>query len=319
MKILATLNFPEIGIEMLRNEGLVVTVWENELPMNREQLLRAAAEHDILWTSSGNKLDSEFLERNKHIKLISQYAAGYDNIDINVAGELGIQVANSPGAMTDATADVALALLLAVSRKLCYMHKKILRDDWGPFHPRAHLGMELKGKTLGILGMGRIGMAFAERCSGAYNMPILYHNRSKNPGAERELKAEYVSFEELLNKSDILSVHCALTEETREVMNGSAFEKMKSTAIFLNTARGGIHNEKDLINALNMGHIWGAGLDVTNPEPMNAQNPLLSMENVAVTPHIGSATDAARNEMSKLSADNILCYVKGIPIANRLV
>jgi glyoxylate reductase len=218
--------------------------------------------------------------------------------------------------MTDATADIAFALMLAVSRKLFYMHKQIARGNWTHFRPRANLGIELKGKTAGILGMGRIGTEFARRCKGAYGMKVIYFNRTRNKTAESDLGAKLVSFDELLAQSDVLSVHAALTEETRELMNASAFKKMKPSAIFLNTARGGIHDEASLIAALQNNTIWGAGLDVTNPEPMLPDNPMLQMENVAVLPHIGSATVEARNEMSRLAALNIIQFKKGGRITN---
>lgn len=318
MKVLVSLNIPKIGIDLLREAGLEVTVWTNDLPMDSAQLLEASQEHDILLSTSSYKIDSNFLVRNKHLKLISQFAAGYDNINIKKATELGIPIANTPNAMVDATADIAFGLLLAVSRKMFYMHKKIIRKEWDHFRPQANLGMELKEKTLGVYGLGRIGTEFAKRCSGAYGMKVLYHNRSQNTEAERELRATFVSFDDLLKHSDILSVHCSLTADTREKFNSAAFGKMKPSAVFLNTARGGIHNENDLIAALQNKTIWGAGLDVTNPEPMKPDNPLLEMENVAVTPHIGSATMEARNEMSRLAAMNIIQFYRGEPVKNRV-
>ncbi len=319
MKVLVSLNFPKKGIEMLRDEGLEVTVWSNDTPMSQRQLNEACQQHDILWSSSIYALDAAFLQANRHLKLISQFAAGYNNIDVDKAKELGIPVANTPGAMADATADIAFGLLLAVARKLFFMHKKIIRDDWTPFRPQAHLGMELKGKTLGVIGLGRIGTEFAKRCKGAYGMEVLYHNRHRNDTAEKSLQARFVELDDLLRHSDIVSVHSELNSDTRNLMDMGAFAKMKPTAIFLNTARGAIHNEQDLIKALRNGVIWGAGLDVTNPEPMQPDNPLLQMENVAVTPHIGSATREARDEMSRLAALNILQFIRGEPIENRVV
>jgi len=305
-----------MGIDLLRDAGLEVTVWTNDLPMSKEQLMEAAQRNDILLSSSNYDLDSFFLENNKHLKLISQFAAGYNNIDIDKAAELGILIANTPNAMADATADMAFALMLVVARKMFYMHKQIISGEWDYFRPQANLGIELKGKTLGILGMGRIGTEFAKRCSGAYGMKIIYHNRKHNLAAEKELKASYVSFNDLLKQSDVLSVHCSLTEETKGMFRNETFTKMKPSSIFINTARGSIHNENDLIEALRKGGIWGAGLDVTNPEPMKSDNPLLNMENVAVTPHIGSATVEARNKMSRLAAMNIIQFSKGEAISN---
>ncbi len=162
--------------------------------MNPEQLLEATLHHDILLSSSIYNLDSQFLTQNKHLKLISQFAAGYNNIDIETAVQLGIPVANTPNAMTDATADIAFALMLAVARKMFFMHQKILDDDWGPFRPKAHLGMELKGKTVGIFGMGRIGTAFAERCAGAYGMKVVYHNRAANSKLEQQTQGHFRFF-----------------------------------------------------------------------------------------------------------------------------
>jgi len=316
MKVLVSLNFPSIGIEMLREEGLEVTTWTNDLPMSREELISATQKHDILFSASIYKLDADFLQQNEHLKLISQFAAGYNNIDLKKASELGIPIANTPNAMSDATADIAFGLMLTVARKMFYMHKKIISGDWSHFRPQANLGIELKGKTVGIVGMGRIGTEFAKRCKGAYDMKVIYHNRNRPIESEKEIGATYVSFKELLEKSDVLSVHCGLSEETKELFNAEAFTKMKPSAIFINTARGGIHNEEDLIDALRNKMIWGAGLDVTNPEPMEPDNPLLSMENVAVLPHIGSATIEARNEMSRLAALNIIQFSKGEPITN---
>lgn len=301
---------------MLKKEGLQVTVWTQDLPMTREQLIQATQEHDVLLSSSIYTLDADFLEQNKHLKLISQFAVGYNNIDLKKAEELGIPVTNTPNAMTDATADIAFGLMLSVSRKMFYMHKKIISGDWGHFRPQANLGIELKGKTVGIFGMGRIGSEFAKRCHGAYGMKVIYHNRTPNPIVEKELNARYVSIEELLEQSDVLSVHASLSKETKGLFDAKAFSKMKPSSIFINTSRGGLHHEKNLIEALQNKVIWGAGLDVTDPEPMVKDNPLLSMENVAVTPHIGSATVEARNEMSRLAALNIIQFSKGEPLTN---
>ena len=301
---------------MLRKEGFDVTVWSNDLPISNNELLEASKNHDILLSSSTSAIDRQFLEANSHLKLISQFAVGYNNIDLKSASEFNIPITNTPNAMTDATADIAFALMLAVSRKMCYMHKQIALGKWTHFRPKANLGLELKGKTVGIFGMGRIGMEFTRRCIGAYDMKVIYHNRTRNSEAEKNLNATYVSFEDLLQQSDVLSVHSSLTDETNEIFDRAAFEKMKPSSIFINTARGGIHRENDLIEALENKTIWGAGLDVTNPEPMKPDNPLLQMENVAITPHIGSATVEARNEMSRLAAMNIIQFSRGETLSN---
>lgn len=316
MKVLVSLDIPEIGVQLLRDEGLEVTAWAHDHPMTQEQLLEASLKHDALLSSSIYQLDKHFLQRCKHLKIISQFSAGFDNIDLVEANQLGIPFANAPNAMTDATADVAFGLMLAVSRKLFFLYKTVMLGEWGHFRPKAYLGQELKHKTVGVFGLGNIGMAFAKRCKGAYDMDILYHNRKPNLEAEKALGARYVSFEELLQRSDVLSVHSVLNEQTRYIFNYDVFQRMKPTAIFINTARGGIHNQADLTKALQEGLIWGAGLDVTDPEPMAPNDPLLKMENVAITPHIGSATVNARDEMSRLAALNIIAFARGEKIPN---
>jgi glyoxylate reductase len=176
--------------------------------------------------------------------------------------------------------------------------------------PTADLGIEIKNKTLGIYGLGRIGLEMAKRCIGAYNMKVIYHDCAPNMKAEQDLQAEYVDFPDLLAMSDVISVHCALNDETQGVFNKNAFRQMKPTSIFINTSRGQVHNEADLIEALKTGMIWGAGLDVTNPEPMRPDNPLLEMENVTVLPHIGSANIETRNKMAVIAAENIIKFYK---------
>jgi lactate dehydrogenase-like 2-hydroxyacid dehydrogenase len=225
-------------------------------------------------------------------------------------------VSNTPGVLSNATADTAFLLLLAVSRKAFYLHKTIDRGEWGFFDPLANLGFELTGKTLGIVGLGKIGLEMAKRCVGAYKMEVIYHNRHRNEAAEMELGAQWVTFDELLSRSDVVSVHTALTPETKGMFNSAAFHKMKPSSVFINAARGGIHNEEDLAKALQDGIIWGAGLDVTNPEPMRPGNPLLNMPNVAILPHIGSATIEARSAMARLAALNIIAGLHDLHLPN---
>lgn len=318
MKVLVTLDIPEVGIDMLKEAGLEVEVWEQPNPMTAGVLLEKSQDFQALLCTGMDAITHEFLQSCSHLKIISQFGAGYDNIDVSTATSLGIPVGNTPGAMSDATADMSFLLMLAVSRKITHMHKSIISNQWGYFEPKAHLGMELKGKTLGIFGMGRIGLEMAKRCRGAYDMNIIYCSRNAKATAEVQLPAHRVDFDELLKKSDVLSVHCALNESTRSLFDIRAFRVMKDRAIFINTSRGPVHNESDLIRALNSREIWGAGLDVTDPEPMHADNPLLSMENVVVTPHIGSATIEARDEMSRLAAENIIQCFQGKPITNQV-
>ncbi len=301
---------------MLKQAGLEVEVWRDDKPLSNTELVAKCQGVEALVSTGMNAIDSTFLHQCSHLKIVSQFGAGYDNVDVNTARELGIHVGNAPEAMSDATADIAFTLMLAASRKICYLNRSIIDGKWGHFRPRANLGLELKGKTLGVYGLGRIGFEMAKRCAGAYEMPVIYYSRSRKLEAESQLGARKVSFEELLSNSDVLSVHCALNQDTRDLFNTDAFNKMKSTAIFINTSRGPVHQQEDLYQALVSGKIWGAGLDVTNPEPMQADNPLLNLENVAITPHIGSATVEARDEMSRLVAQNIIQYYRGERIVN---
>ncbi|MEN6452942.1 MAG: D-glycerate dehydrogenase [Prolixibacteraceae bacterium] len=309
-KVLLSRIFPEIGIELLRNAGFSVTAWDKDRPMTQDELVESAKQHDALLCTMTDKIDGKLLRECPRLKIISQFAVGYDNIDIRGATRLGIPVGYTPDVLSEATADVAFGLLIATSRKMFHLHKTIINGEWSYFRPTAHLGIELRNKTLGIFGLGRIGVEMARLCKGAYQMKILYHNRKPNREAERELDGRYVDFDTLLRESDVISVHCSLTDETRGIFNKEAFVRMKPTSIFINTARGLVHNETDLIEALQSGTIWGAGLDVTNPEPMRPDNPLLQMENVSVLPHIGSATVETRNKMITLAASNIIGFFR---------
>lgn len=309
-KVLITRIIPAIAQEMLTQAGFEVSVWEGNGPMTQPQLIERTKQVNAVISLGADKLDKHFFNQCPHLDVIAQFAVGYDNIDVAEATRMKIPVSNTPDVLSDATADVALGLMIAVSRKMFYLHKSIERGEWKQFEPLKNLGIELTGKTLGIFGMGRIGMVMAQRCTGAFNMNVIYHNRSRNSEAEKLYKARYVSFDELLQQSDVLSVHSVLSEETKGVFNKAAFSKMKKSAIFINTSRGSVHNEEDLIEALQTETIWGTGLDVTNPEPMHADNPLLQMPNVAVLPHIGSATVEARNGMAQLAAENIIAFYK---------
>jgi glyoxylate reductase len=313
VKVFISRDIPEIALTSLQQNGFDVKAWPHEHPMPQSELIAEAKKVNALLCTVSGKIDKTFLNECSHLEIISQFGAGYDNIDVAEATRLKIPVGNTPNVTSAATADVAFALMITASRKMFYLHKTIAKGEWGYFKPKANLGFELTGKTLGIFGMGKIGMEMAKRCQGAYDMPILYHNRKRNPEAEEKFGAKYVSLDELLQQSDVLSVHCILSEETKGFFNKSLFSKMKPSAIFLNTSRGLVHNEEDLIEALRNKQIWGAGLDVTNPEPMRADNPLLSMENVSILPHVGSGTVETRSNMSRLAALNIIeYYTKGV-------
>lgn len=311
MKVFITRIIPQQAIKKMESAGIEILQWKEKRELTPAELIENCKQCDALLSAGYNKINASFLNESRHLKVIALHSVGYDNVDVAEATRLKIPVGNTPGVLSGATADIAFLLMLATARKAFFQHNRIIRGEWVFFEPTAHLGIELTGKTLGIYGLGKIGFEMAKRCRGAYNMKVIYNNRQKNPEAENELDAELVSFDELLKRSDILSVHTNLSKETRGKFDRAAFEKMKTSAIFINTARGAIHNEEDLIAALKNETIWGAGLDVTNPEPMDPANPLLTMPNVAVTPHIGSATVETRNAMAAIAAENIIAGLQG--------
>jgi lactate dehydrogenase-like 2-hydroxyacid dehydrogenase len=311
MKVFISRIIPEEGLRLLKDAGIGIEQWAEKRDLTPQELIDHCKSVDALLSAGGNKIDQAFLNSCSHLKVISLHSVGYDRVDVAAATALKIPVGNTPGVLSDATADIAFLLILATSRKAFYMHKTILDGDWNFFEPTAGLGIEIRGKTLGIFGLGKIGLELAKCCAAAFQMKIIYHNRSRNEAAEKELNAQWVSFDDLLKQSDVLSVNTALTPETKGKFNRDVFEKMKPSSIFINAARGAIHNEPDLIAALQKRTIWGAGLDVTDPEPMHSDNPLLRMPNVAVLPHIGSATVETRNAMAVIAAQNVIAGLKG--------
>ncbi|WP_158798043.1 D-glycerate dehydrogenase [Pedobacter sp. L105] len=310
MNVFVTRIIPEAGLQLLEAAGFKVKQWTEKRKLTNEELIEECRWADAL-LNSGQQLNREFLEASAHLKIIALNSVGYDNVDIETATRLKIPIGNTPGVLSEATADTAFLLMLASSRNAFFLNRTITEGKWNFHEPTANLGRALTGNTLGVFGLGKIGMEMARRSAAAFKMKIIYHNRSKNIEAEEELGAKLVSFDELLQQSDVISVHTALTPDTEGKFNLEAFKKMKPGAIFVNTARGAIHNETDLIKALQEKIIWGAGLDVTNPEPMHADNVLLRLPNVAVLPHIGSATVETRDAMVKLAAENIIAGLNG--------
>ncbi|KAF2337733.1 2-hydroxyacid dehydrogenase [Flavobacterium ginsenosidimutans] len=311
MKVFINKNIPEAGIKLLQDKGINFTINPTENVLSREELIKFCNENDALLNVGSNNLDEDFFQQCPNLKGIALFSVGFDSVNIPSANSRKIPVGNTPDVLSRATSDVAFLLMQSVARKSFFNHKRILNNDWGSFDPLANLGQELYGKTLGIFGLGRIGFEMAKKCKAAFGMNIIYHNRSHNETAEKELDAKYVNFETLLSQSDVLSVHSNYTEENNEIFNKNAFAKMKRNAIFINTARGKFQNEKDLFDALTNDIIWGAGLDVTNPEPMKPDNPLLSLSNCCILPHIGSATYEARNAMAVCAAQNIIALFEG--------
>jgi glyoxylate reductase len=312
MKVFISRKIPEPGLQYLRDAGILISEWTEKRDLQPEELIAYCKNADAFLSAGGNKIDKTFLDAVRNLKVISLHSAGYDNVDVAAATAIKMPIGNTPGVLSDSTADIAFLLMLATSRKAFYMSNTIQRATWGFFEPTANLGIDIRNKTLGIYGLGKIGFELAKRATSAFGMKIIYHNRTHNEEAESELGAEWVSFDELLAKSDVLSVNTALTEETKGKFNKDVFARMKPSAIFINAARGSIHNETDLTEALEKKIIWGAGLDVSNPEPMRPDHPLLSLPNVCILPHIGSATEETRAAMSMLAAKNIVAGLKGV-------
>ncbi len=311
MKVLISRNIPDTTAVRLMEEGFEVITAEKGKIWTSEELTKTCQNVDFLLHRGGTALDANFFQNCSHLKGIALTSVGYNHVDITAATKAGIPISNTPDVLSEATADIALLLMLTVSRKAFFRANQIIRGEWQGLGSTDDLGVELYGKTLGIFGLGRIGLALARRAKVIYRMDIIYYNRHRNVEGEREVDAVYVSFDELLKKSDVISIHANLSSETEDRFNATAFKKMKKSAIFINTARGKIHNEVDLTEALVNGDIWGAGLDVTNPEPMLPSNPLLSISNVCVLPHIGSATVETRTKMALMAVNNLIAVKNG--------
>jgi lactate dehydrogenase-like 2-hydroxyacid dehydrogenase len=246
--------------------------------------------------------------------VVSNLAVGYDNIDLAACARRGVPVGNTPGVLTQATADLAFALLLAVARRLPESERFVRDDRWVTWDPLLLLGREVSGQTLGIIGFGRIGQEVARRARG-FGMRVLYHSRSRAPGSvETELGATMVDLDTLLGTSDVVSVHVNLTPETRHLIDARALARMRPGAILINTSRGPVVDQAALADALRSGHLFGAGLDVTDPEPMRADDPLLALPNCLVLPHVASATDTTRARMAEKAARNVLAGLRGEPL-----
>ncbi len=313
-KVFVTREYPSVGLNRLMQE-CETEVWPGPLPPSREVLLEKVKGCDGLLTMLSDKIDAELFDAaGSQLKVVSQYAVGVHNIDLEQAHNRAIAVGNTPGVLTDATADIAFALLISSARRMIEAHEAIQAGKWKTWEPLGYIGWDLVGKTIGIVGMGRIGYAMAKRCRGGWDMNVIYTSRHNKPDAEQNLQARRVEFDELLAESDFISVHTDLNAETEKMFNAQAFEKMKPNAIFINTARGGIHDQPALVHALKTGQIGAAGLDVTDPEPPALSDEILHLPNCIVAPHIGSATTKTRNEMAEIATDNLLNGLQGKPL-----
>lgn len=317
-RIFITRKMEEQVVASLR-EKFDVRMWDSESEkVPREVLLREVADADALWSVTADSIDREVLMAAPKLKIVSNMAVGYNNIDLEVAKERGIIVTNTPDVLTNTTADLAFGLLIATARRLMEAEDTLRKGQWTSWSPMGYTGMDIGGATLGIIGMGRIGEAVARRAKG-FDMRVLYHNRSRKPEAEAAYGFEYAELDTLLKEVDFIVILAPLTPETLGMIGERELALMKKTAVLINVARGGIVDETALYHALKEGQIWAAGLDVFEKEPVPLDNPLLTLPNVTVLPHIGSATIKTRIGMMELSAQAILDMLEGREPKNRVV
>lgn len=309
IKVYVTQKISESGINILTK---VANVFGGTVPCppTKQEIIKNIRDCDGVLTQFMDKIDADVLNNAPNLKVISNHAVGYDNIDLKMATERKIVVTNTPGILTETTADLAWALLMASARRIVESDKFTREGKWKTWRTDLMLGQDIHHATLGIYGMGRIGGEMAKRGYG-FSMRILYHNRKRNKDFEKEFGAKYVSFEKLLREADFLTLHCPLTPETKGLIGGKELSKMKKTAILINTSRGAVVDQKALYRALQRRLIAGAGLDVFETEPIPPDDPLLKLDNVVLTPHIGSASFQTRTKMSIMAASNLVAVLQG--------
>lgn len=307
-KVFVTRIIPEKGLEMLR-QSCEVELWQDELPPAYEILREAAGRVDGLLCLLTDKIDADLLGHTPNLKVVSQMAVGVDNIDLAAATVQGIPVGHTPGVLTEATADFAFTLLVAAARRISEAERFVRAGKWRTWGPTLFMGQDLFGATLGIIGMGRIGQAVARRARG-FDMRILYSNPSPVE-LPADLHAEARSFEEVLAESDFISLHTPLTPKTRHLIDARALGMMKKSCVLINTARGPVVDAQALYQALVDGQIAYAALDVTDPEPIPPDSPLLQLENCLIVPHIASSSLATRTRMATMAAENLLAGLAG--------
>jgi glyoxylate reductase len=314
-KIFITRKIPQAGIEKLK-DMFDVEVSPFDRDVTQDEIVEMTTGAQGLVSMVTNNLSKDIIDRLTTIKIIANYAVGFNNIDIEHAREKGIVVTNTPDVLTEATADIAMALILCVARRVVEGDRLVRKGEFKGFYPTFFLGVELENKVLGIYGMGRIGKAVAKRAASC-GLKILYHDPIRIAEGSVQFAAHYVSFNELLKESDFISIHAPLMPETYHKFSKKEFKKMKKEAFLINAARGPLVKEDDLVYALKNGWIAGAGLDVYEFEP-EVHPDLMTLENAVLLPHIGSAASEVRERMATIAADNIIAFFKGKPPPNRI-
>lgn len=318
--VAVTREIPKAGLELLRSApGIAeLRIWPGELPPTPDELAELLRGCDGAVTLLSDRIDGAVLDREPQLRVVANYAVGYDNIDVPAATDRGVAVCNTPDALTHATADLAFALLMASARRLVEAAAFVRNDRWQTWGPQLLLGQEFQGRTLGIIGPGRIGTEVARRGTG-FGMRLLGWSGSGRLSDEAmAIGMTAVGLDDLLTGSDFVSIHVPLSDETRHLIGSRELELMKSTAILVNTARGPVVDQAALVEALAAGTIAGAGLDVTDPEPLRADHPLVQEPRAIVVPHIGSATVSARDEMARMAAAGVLAVLRGERPANQV-
>lgn len=309
-KVVITRKIPQQAMELLEQHARLF-VWDREEDaIPQHVLLEEVRDAAAIYTNVADKIDREVMESAPNLKVISTMAVGFDNIDVQAATERGIAVGHTPGVLSETTADLTFALLMATARRVVEGHDYVKSGKWTSWSPMLLTGQDIYGATIGIIGMGRIGEAVAQRATG-FKMNILYYNRNRRPEVEKQLGASYCELDDLLRQSDYVVLLAPGGSGTHRLMGAREFGLMKSNAIFINSSRGTNVDEAALYDALKNGTIWASGLDVFDVEPIQANHPLLSLPNVNALPHIGSASIATRTRMAIMASENIIAGILG--------
>jgi glyoxylate reductase len=309
-RVYVTRRLPAPAMERLAQAAEVATWPDDDHPPPREVLVGEAAASDGLVVLVTDRIDGALLDAAPRLGVVSTVAVGYDNIDVAAATARGVVVTNTPGVLTETTADFAFALLLATARRVAEADRFTRAGRWQSWGPLFFVGLDVYGRTLGLVGLGRIGTAVARRARG-FAMHVLYYSRTRKPELERELGLQYAALDDLLQRADFVSIHVPLSAQTRHLIGAPQLRLMKPTAILVNTSRGAVVDQRALYEALVRRQIWGAGLDVFEVEPIASDDPLLALDNVVVAPHIGSATVETRTKMALMAVENCLAALYG--------
>ena len=313
-KVFVTRIIPDKGLDMVR-DFCEVDLWTDNMPPSREELLKRIQGVDGILSLLTDHIDGEVMDTaGEQLKVISNHAVGFDNIDIAAATARKIPVGNTPDVLTDATADFAFTLMMSAGRRILEADRYVRAGKWKTWGPMLLLGTEMRGATLGLVGFGRIGKAMARRAVG-FDMRVIYYDPNESK-PDPDIKASRVDFESILEESDFISLHTPLTPDTRHLIDSEALSKMKPTTVLVNTSRGPVVDLDALYDALKEKRIFAAGLDVTEPEPLPTDHPLLTLDNVLVMPHIASASKVARDKMSWMAAKNLISGLKGDHLPN---